>query len=39
VALTIGWLVARPRVLANTGGRLGARWHLTDPRDARSGQH
>lgn len=34
VVLTTGWLVARPRVLANTGGRLGPRWTLSDPRRA-----
>lgn len=30
-ALAIGWWLARPRVIANTGGRIGAHWHLDDP--------
>lgn len=34
VLLTLGWLYARPKVLANTGNRLGSRWTLDGPRYA-----
>ncbi|MGZ4475997.1 MAG: amino acid permease [Nocardioides sp.] len=32
LVLMIGWLVARPKVIATTGGRIGALWTLDGPR-------
>jgi L-asparagine permease len=32
VVLTIGWRVARPKVVANTGDRIGSKWTLDGPR-------
>ena len=31
VALTVGWQVVKPKVVANTGGHLGARWSDDGP--------
>jgi len=32
VVLTVGWRIVRPRVIADTGGRIGSTWTLNGPR-------
>ncbi|MFT4082999.1 MAG: amino acid permease [Nocardioides sp.] len=34
VLLGLGWALARPRVVANTGGQIGSRWTMNGPRYA-----
>jgi L-asparagine permease len=37
LVLALGWRIARPRVMANTNGRIGSVWTLDGPRYAAAG--